>query len=101
MVTLAAETSCFYGAAFCAFMCYAGEIFVSQILFSCFDHSASAQTKKQNVCSLQIEHNSWRVHAYHVFILKQPSASNQNGDDLGSWGRERDQRGLGGFSQPS
>ena len=23
MVTLAAETSCFYGAAFCAFMCYA------------------------------------------------------------------------------
>ena len=101
MVTLAAETSCFYGATFSAFMCYAGERFVSQILFWCVDHWASGQIKKQTVGILQIEQNSWRVHAYHVFILKQPSANNQNGDDLGSWGREQGQRGLGGFSQPS
>ena len=68
MVTLAAETSCFHGATFCAFMCYAAEIFVSQILVSCVDHWASTQTKNQNVCSPQIEYSSWRVHAYHVFI---------------------------------
>ena len=58
--------------------------------------------QEKNVCSLQIENNGWRVHAYHVFILKQPSASNQNGDDLArELGKGAGPGGLGGFSQPS